>query len=63
MNSILDYYKQQGIEKGQFEAILAAARNIMNDFHVDEFQALKSAGAKEKDYPIYLEALKNNHVE
>ena len=49
-----------GIERGQFDAILAAARNIMNDFHVDKYQALKSAGAKEKDYPIYLEALKEN---
>lgn len=49
----------QGLEQGKFEALLNAARNIMIDFNVDELKALKSVGVDEKDYPIYLEALKN----
>lgn len=58
MCNISDYFKQQGIEQGKFEALLIAARNIMKEFHVDELRALKSAGVEEKDIPAYLEALK-----
>ena len=66
MNSILDYYKQQGIEqgiekgieKGQFEALLSAIKNVMKNTNVDETTAMKNIGIQEKDYPIYLEALK-----
>lgn len=49
---------QIGIEQGKFEALLNAARNIMNKKNIDEYAAFELVGIEEKDYPIYLEALK-----
>ena len=49
---------QIGIEQGKFEALLNAARNIMNKKNIDEYAAFELIGIEEKDYPIYLEALK-----
>ena len=49
---------QIGIEQGKFEALLNAARNIMNKKNIDEYTAFELVGIEEKDYPIYLEALK-----
>ena len=51
---------EQGIEQGIFLATLKNIKNIMKNLNIDEIVAMQSLEIEEKDYPIYLEALKNN---
>ena len=52
-------YGQYVKNKGEFEATLKHIRNIMKNFNVNELAALQSLEIEEKDYPLYLEALKS----
>lgn len=49
---------KQGIEQGKFETTLNHIKKIMKNFNVDELSAIQTLEIDEKDFPIYLNALK-----